>query len=83
MAMLKVIGDWLDGSGWTYVMISANVTTEGRAVGLQECSHTSRGQWAHQVTAAALFIILHRSYADYQLNTPDDSNYTMMNGASR
>ena len=29
MAMLKVIGDWLDGSGWTYVMTSANVTTEG------------------------------------------------------
>ena len=72
MAMLKLIGDWLDGSGWTYVMTSANVTTEGRAVGLQKGSHTSRGQWAHQVTAAALFILLHRSYADYQLNTPED-----------
>ncbi|KAK3785630.1 hypothetical protein RRG08_015515 [Elysia crispata] len=22
MAMLKAIGDWLDGSGWTHVMIS-------------------------------------------------------------
>ena len=43
---------------------------------LQKGSHTSRGQWAHQVTAAALFnelfILIHRSYADYQLNTPDD-----------
>ena len=28
--------------------------------------------WGHQVTAAALFIFLHRSYADYQLNTPED-----------
>ena len=29
MAMLKLIGDWLDGSGWTYVMTSANVTSDG------------------------------------------------------
>ena len=35
-------------------------------------THTSRGQRAHQVTAAALFILLHRSYADYQLDPPDD-----------
>ena len=77
MAMLKLIGDWLDGSRWTYVMTSANVTTEGCAVCLQKGSHTSRGQWAHQVTAAALFIILHRSYADYQLNTPDDRATTL------
>ena len=56
MVMLKLIGDWLDGSGWMYVMTSANVTTDGRTVGLQKGSHTSRGKWAHQVTAAALFM---------------------------
>ena len=38
MTMLVVIGDWLDGSGWTYVMTSANITTEGRARGLQKGS---------------------------------------------
>ena len=72
MAMLTLIGDWIDGSGWTYVMTSSNVTTEGCAVGLPKRSHISRGQRAHQVTAAALFIIIHRSNADYQLNTPAD-----------
>ena len=46
-------------------MTSANVTTEGRAIGLQKGSHTTQGQWAHQVTAAALFILLSRSYAEY------------------
>ena len=56
MAMLSVIGDQLDGSGWIYVMASANVTTDGQALGLQKGSHTSRSQWAHQVTAAALRI---------------------------
>ncbi len=72
MAMLKVIGDWLDGSGWTYLITSADVTSEGRADGLQKGSHTSRGQWAHQITAAALFVLLHRSYDEYQKITPED-----------
>ena len=38
MTMLVVIGDWLDGSGWTYVMTSANITTEGRERSLQKGS---------------------------------------------
>jgi len=61
MVMLKVIGEWLEGSGWTYVMTAANVTTEGRVHGRQKGSHTSRGQWAHQVAAAALYILLHKA----------------------
>ena len=42
MAMLKVIGIWLDGSGWSYVMTSANVKTEGRTTGFIKCAHISR-----------------------------------------
>ena len=61
-----------DGSGWVHVMTSSNVTTEGRAFGLQKGSHTSRAQWAHQVTAAALFVLLRRSYDAYHTMTPDD-----------
>ena len=49
MAMLAAIGDWLGGSGWTSVMTTAG---EGRALGLQKSSHTSRAQWAHQVSVA-------------------------------
>ena len=75
MAMLKVLGSWLDGSGWSYVT-SANVTTEGRAAGLLKGAHISRGQWAHQVTVAALYIPLQKSYAEYELHTPDDDQMT-------
>ena len=39
MAMLKFISDWLKGSGWTYVMTVATVTTEERVDGLQKGSH--------------------------------------------
>ena len=31
----------------------------------------SRGQWAHQVTPAALYILLHRAYAEYQVSIPE------------
>ena len=69
MAVLLVIGEWLDGSGWTYVMTAANVTTEGRAIGVQRGSHTSKDQWAHRVTAAALFQLLNWSYTEYNART--------------
>ena len=38
----KVIGIWLDGSGWSYVMTSANVTAEGRTAGLVKGAYISR-----------------------------------------
>ena len=70
--ILSVLGDFLDGSGWVSVMTSANVTAEGRAFGLQKGSHTSRSQWAHQVTATALFVLLCRSYDAYEITTDED-----------
>ena len=56
MAYLSVFGQWLAGSGWSRVMSEAKVTTEGRVLGVGKGSLTSRGQWAHQVTLAALLI---------------------------
>ena len=56
MAVLAVIGDWLKGSGWTSVMAAANVTTDGRADELRG-SQVSTGEWAPQVTGAALHIL--------------------------
>ena len=69
MAMYAAIGDWLGGSGWTSVMTTAGVTTEGRALGLQKGSHSSRAQWAHPVSASALFIRLKKAFKDYQHTT--------------
>ena len=53
-------------------IIIYNVITEGRAIDLQKGSHSIRGQWDHQVTGAALIIVLIRSYAEYHTTTPDD-----------
>ena len=48
-----------------------NEITEERASNVTNGSHISRGQWAHQVTSATLYILLHRSYAEYQISIPE------------
>ena len=57
MDFLNILDDWLERSAWAFIMASANVTTEGRTDALQSGSHTSRAQWAHQVSAVALFCL--------------------------
>ncbi len=66
MSFLRLIGDWLAGSGWAEAITAANVTTEGRVDGLLKGSHVTRGQWAHQVSAAALYVLQKRAYAAYK-----------------
>ncbi len=65
MALLKTIGDWLSGSGWTTLMAEADVLTEGRAEGVLNGSHVTRGQWAFQVTAASLYKLQTDAYSEY------------------
>ena len=50
-----------------------NETTEGGggASNVTKGSHISRGQWAHQVTSATPYILLLRSYAEYQISIPE------------
>ena len=38
MALLIVLGDWLDGSGWMSVMTAANITTNGKGGALKKGS---------------------------------------------
>ena len=36
MALLIVLGDWLDGSGWVSVIMAANIITNGRGGALKK-----------------------------------------------
>ena len=47
------------------VIPDENETTEGDASNVTKGSHIYRGQCAHQVTSATLYILLHMSYAEY------------------
>ena len=53
------------------VISDDNETTERGASNVKKGSHISRGQWAHQVTSATLYILLYTPYAEYQMSIPE------------
>lgn len=72
MASFKVLGDWLDGSGWTSALVAAEVAYGGVAESFIKASHLARTQRAHQVTAACLYILQNKAYGKY-LETLDSN----------
>ena len=75
MTCLKTIGTWLDGSGWVQALVTAEVTTAGRADALLQASHVTRTRYAHQVTAACLFQLKQLAYRQY-VETRGDTDQT-------
>ncbi len=65
MAALKILGDLLEGSGWTGALVQAGVATPGTADSLLKASHVTRTRRAHQVTASSLYLLLQKAYAEY------------------
>ena len=61
----KTIGTWLAGSGWVEVLSQAEDTTAGRSESLINCTHIMRARYAHQLTAASLFILQEQAYWNY------------------
>jgi hypothetical protein len=62
IAALKVLGDWLENSGWTSALEQANVASPGTADSFLKASHIGRTFYAHQVTASSLFVLMHRAF---------------------
>lgn len=65
MAALRTLGDWLEGSGWTSVIIQANVASAGMVDSFLKASHVSRTRHAHQITACSLNILMSKAYEEY------------------
>ena len=65
MTALKLLGDWLDGSGWTSALVAAEVATGGVADSLIKANHLTRTRRAHQAKAACLFILQNKAYSAY------------------
>ena len=63
---LKALGSWIEDGGWTSVLVKAGVTTSGTADSFLKASHVSRTRHAHQVTAAALYILMDKAYKTYR-----------------
>ena len=65
MAAFKLLGDWLNGSGWTNAITEAGLASSGVADSFLRASHLTRTRHAHQVTAATLYILQHRAFSQY------------------
>ena len=46
---LKLVGQWLEESGWLSTLVQTGVATSGRAEGIEKGSHITHTRYAHQV----------------------------------
>lgn len=70
-AALKTLGDLLSGSGWVSAITAAGVASPGVAESFIKASHVTKTRHAHQVTAAALYILLCNAYEKYCDSIPE------------
>ena len=69
MTANKVLGHWLEGSGWIEALQQAEIATPGIAESFLKASHVTRTRHAHQVTVCALHILLRKAYDRAVTNT--------------
>ena len=62
MVVLKLIGRWLEGSGWAEIINDAGITTPGRAEALQTGYNINRSRYAHQITLVVLHRLMRNAY---------------------
>ena len=65
MASFKMLGKWLNCSGWAEALCNAAVATQGVADSFLAASHLTRTRRAHQVTAASLYVLMSKGYEEY------------------
>ena len=66
IAAFKVLGEFLDGSGWVNALVNADIASPGTAESFLKVSHLAKARRAHQITAAALYVLQQSAYNDYK-----------------
>lgn len=62
---MQVLGNWLEESGWTTALVTANIASPGIAGSFVHATHVTRTRNAHQVTVATLYELLDEAYDEY------------------
>ncbi|CAB3996629.1 Hypothetical predicted protein [Paramuricea clavata] len=79
MALWSVLGDLLDGSGWTVALTEADVASSGVVDSFLKASHLTRTRHAHQVTALALHKLQRDAFSQYV----DEASFSMWEEARK
>ena len=82
MATLNMLGDWLEGSGWVEVLIEAQIHSPGRAESVLSGTHVKRSRYVHQVTCAALHLLLVSAYRNSSTDVPIEEWITARRSSS-
>lgn len=61
-AFLKMIGCWLEGSGFDRLIVDANIASAGTAESFYSVSHITKTRNAHQITNCTLNILLQKAF---------------------
>ncbi|KAE8742024.1 hypothetical protein FOCC_FOCC012440 [Frankliniella occidentalis] len=70
---LRVIGDVLEGSGWSEIVANSGILPSGSAEGLRKVSSITKSRLFHQYTAAVLYSLLQDAF----LHDHPDSDVAM------
>ena len=76
MAALRMLGHWLDGSGWVHALVQSEIASAGVAESFIHASHVKRSCYAHTVTAATLYICMRNVYVECIKDIPPDKKPT-------
>ena len=68
LTLYKVLGHWLECSGWVEALVQADIASSGTAGSFLNASHMLRTRNDHQKTASALYILMKSAYQDYITN---------------
>ena len=61
---LKALGDLLQGSGWTDVIVEAGIATPGTADALLKSIHVTKSRYSHLITYVALNKLLQEAHEE-------------------
>ena len=72
MGLLRLLGEWLEGSGWTNALVQANIASAGIADSYLKANHVGRTRRTHQVTVCLLHILQKQAYKMYIESLAED-----------
>ena len=72
MTLLKALSDLLDGSGWTTAIVQSDIASPRSADSFLKVNGVKKTAHVYQVTACALYRLLHEYNAEYQISQQEN-----------